>query len=87
VLIICFDSEGEKYALPLLQSLRQQNISAELYPSGAKLKKQMEYANNKQIPYTILIGSDEMQSGLLTFKDMVSGMQEKLTIEEVRTRI
>jgi len=87
VLIICFDSEGERYALPLLQSLRQQNISAELYPSGAKLKKQMEYANNKQIPYTILIGSDEMQSGLLTFKDMVSGIQEKLTIEEIRTRI
>lgn len=87
VLIICFDSEGEKYALPLLQSLRQQDISAELYPSGAKLKKQMEYANNKQIPYTILIGSDEMQSGLLTFKDMVSGVQEKLTVEEIRTRI
>lgn len=87
VLIICFDSEGEKYALPLLQSLRQQDISAELYPSGAKLKKQMEYANNKQIPYTILIGSDEMQSGLLTFKDMVSGVQEKLTVEEIITRI
>ncbi len=87
VLIICFDTDGEKYALPLLQSLRQQNISAELYPAGAKLKKQMDYANNKQIPYTILIGSDEMQSGLLTFKDMVSGTQEKLMAEDVVARL
>jgi histidyl-tRNA synthetase len=87
VLIICFDNEGEKYALPLLQSLRQQNISAELYPAGAKLKKQMEYANNKQIPYTILIGSDEMQSGMLTFKDMVSGAQEKLGVADILERL
>jgi histidyl-tRNA synthetase len=79
VLICCFDKEGEKYALPLLLQLRSNDIYAELYPAGAKIKKQMEYANNKQIPYTIVIGSDEMQSGLLTFKDMTSGMQEKLS--------
>ncbi|SDT65564.1 histidyl-tRNA synthetase [Mucilaginibacter mallensis] len=83
VLICCFDSEGETYALPLLHSLRKNNINAELYPAGAKIKKQMEYANNKAIPYTILIGSDEMQSGLLTFKDMTSGLQEKLNAEEI----
>jgi histidyl-tRNA synthetase len=83
VLICCFDADGEKYALPLLQSLRRQNISAELYPAGAKIKKQMEYANNKQVPYTILIGSDEMQSGLLTFKDMASGLQEKLMAGDI----
>ncbi len=87
VLIICFDSEGENYALPLLQRLRRQNISAELYPAGAKLKKQMEYANNKQIPYTILIGSDEMQSGLLAFKDMASGVQEKLGVKEILNKL
>jgi len=83
ILICCFDKDGEKYALPLLQQLRAKNINAELYPAGAKIKKQMEYANNKQIPYTILIGSDEMQSGLLTFKDMTTGEQEKLTAEQV----
>ncbi len=43
----------------------------------------MEYANNKQIPYTILIGSDEMQTGLLTFKNMASGVQEKLSAEQI----
>jgi histidyl-tRNA synthetase len=83
VLICCFDKEGEKYALPLLQQLRNHNINAELYPAGAKIKMQMEYANNKQIPYTIVIGSDEMQSGLLTFKDMTSGLQEKLNASQI----
>jgi histidyl-tRNA synthetase len=83
VLIICFDSEGEKYALPLLHELRANNINAELYPAGAKIKKQMDYANNKHIPYTVLIGSDEMQSDLLTFKDMHSGLQEKLSAKEI----
>jgi histidyl-tRNA synthetase len=87
VLICCFDKEGEKYALPLLQQLRNNNINTELYPAGTKIKKQMEYANNKQIPYTIVIGSDEMQSGLLTFKDMTSGAQEKLNIEQILKEI
>jgi histidyl-tRNA synthetase len=87
VLICCFDEQGEKYGLPLLQNLRSQNINAELYPAGAKIKKQMEYANNKQIPYTVLIGSDEMQSGLLTFKNMESGEQEKLSAEAILTRL
>jgi histidyl-tRNA synthetase len=87
VLLCCFDSDGETYALPLLQNLRAQNISAELYPAGAKIKKQMEYANKKNIPYTIVIGSDEMQSGLLSFKDMASGLQEKVGIEGVMERL
>jgi histidyl-tRNA synthetase len=87
VLICCFDAQGETYALPLLQNLRNNNINAELYPAGAKIKKQMEYANNKQIPYTILIGSDEMQSGQLTFKDMQSGGQEKLSAHDILSRL
>ncbi len=87
VLICCFDKDGENYALPLLKQLRANNINAELYPAGAKIKKQMEYANDKQIPYTILIGSDEMQSGLLTLKNMTSGTQEKLNGDEIVTKI
>lgn len=87
VLIICFDTQGETYALPLLQQLRNANINSELYPAGAKVKKQMEYANNKQIPYTVLIGSDEMQSGLLTFKNMQSGEQEKLSAGEILAKL
>jgi histidyl-tRNA synthetase len=83
VLICCFDKDGELYGLPLLQQLRDNNINTELYPAGAKIKKQLDYANNKNIPYTVVIGSDEMQSGQLTFKDMASGMQEKLTVKEI----
>lgn len=87
VLICCFDADGEKYALPLLKKLRDSEIPSELYPAGAKIKKQLDYANAKQIPYTIMIGSDEMQSGMLTFKNMVSGGQEKLTGEEIISRL
>ncbi|MGF7081285.1 histidine--tRNA ligase [Mucilaginibacter sp. UYCu711] len=83
VLICCFDKDGELYALPLLQQLRENDINTELYPAGAKIKKQLDYANNKNVPYTVVIGSDEMQSGLLTFKDMTSGQQEKLTAKEI----
>lgn len=87
VLICNFDKEGELYALPLLMQLRRENINAELYPAGAKIKKQMDYANNKNIPYVVVIGGDEIQSGLLTFKDMASGVQEKLTADEIVNRL
>ena len=83
VLISNFDQEAEIYALPILQQLREAEVSAELYPSSAKLKKQLSYADAKAIPYVILIGSDEMQSGILTLKNMKTGEQEKLTAEEV----
>lgn len=83
VLICPFDAAGEVYALPLLQQLRNQNTNAELYPAGAKIKKQLDYANNKHIPYVVVIGSDEMQSGLLTFKNMESGEQQKLSTIDI----
>lgn len=83
VLISNFDKEAEEYALPVLQQLRSANIAAELYPSSAKLKKQMSYADDKHIPYMMLIGSDEMESGMLTLKDMQSGQQQKLTAESI----
>ncbi|WP_316810385.1 histidine--tRNA ligase [Pedobacter heparinus] len=83
VLISNFDQEAERYALPVLQQLRRSGIAAELYPSSAKLKKQMGYADDKHIPYVILIGSDEMQTGLLTLKDMQSGLQQKLSAEAI----
>ncbi|WP_131537518.1 histidine--tRNA ligase [Pedobacter nototheniae] len=79
VLISNFDAEAEKYALPILQQFRNAGIAAELYPSSAKLKKQMAYADAKKIPYVILIGGDEIASGELTLKDMQSGEQKKLT--------
>ncbi|HEY2580287.1 MAG TPA: histidine--tRNA ligase [Mucilaginibacter sp.] len=83
LLICCFDKEGEIFALPILRELRRQEINVELYPAGAKLKKQLDYANNKNIPYIIIIGSEEIESGLLTLKNMESGVQAKRTIEQI----
>jgi histidyl-tRNA synthetase len=83
LLICCFDKEGEIFALPILRELRKQEINVELYPAGAKLKKQLDYANDKNIPYIIIIGSEEIESGLLTLKNMESGVQAKRTIEQI----
>jgi histidyl-tRNA synthetase len=83
VLISNFDEAAEAYALPILSALRNKQISTELYPTAAKLKKQMSYADDKNIPFVILIGGDEMQSGKLTLKDMKTGVQQQLTIAEI----
>ncbi|MNL57310.1 histidyl-tRNA synthetase [compost metagenome] len=58
-------------------------MAVELYPSPGKLKKQMSYADDKHIPYVILIGSDEMQTGQLTLKNMHSGEQQKLSVDAI----
>lgn len=79
ILISNFDSVAEKYALPILQRLRAEDIAVEIYPTAAKLKKQMSYADTKNIPFVILVGEEEMQKGLYTLKDMKSGNQQQLT--------
>ncbi|MCU0445695.1 MAG: histidine--tRNA ligase [Microscillaceae bacterium] len=83
VMLSYFDEADQKYALPLLNQLRQAGINSEIYPSIAKIKKQMGYADAKKIPFVIVIGSEERQSGNLTFKDMQSGEQQKLTIAQI----
>lgn len=83
VLISNFDAAAETYALPILSQLRAQGISSELYPQGAKLKKQLAYADAKRIPFVILIGSDEMNTGLLSLKNMESGEQKSLALDAI----
>ncbi|HEY3430685.1 MAG TPA: ATP phosphoribosyltransferase regulatory subunit, partial [Cyclobacteriaceae bacterium] len=83
ILVCHFDGATMKYGLKALTKLRKAGISSELYPDQAKLKKQLDYANKKLIPFTIVIGPDEMNSGLLALKNMESGEQEKLTVEQV----
>ncbi|MFC5285414.1 histidine--tRNA ligase [Pedobacter alpinus] len=83
VLICVFGENEESFAIPILNKLRQANINAELFPFGAKMKKQMQYANDKSIPYVVIIGGDEMESGLLSLKTMESGEQVKIGIEEL----
>ncbi|UII23829.1 histidine--tRNA ligase [Fulvivirga ligni] len=86
-LIIHFDDDTRKYGLSVLNKLRRADIKSEIYPEKAKLKKQFGYADKKNIAYTIVIGSDEMNSGQLTFKNMTSGEEEKLTIEGIIEKI
>lgn len=83
ILLTNFDAEAERYSLPVLKKLRDAGINAEIYPDHAKLRKQFEYADKKHIPYVCVVGSEEMASGELTLKDMQSGEQTKLTIENI----
>lgn len=92
VLLVNFGEKESLYCLNILNLIRKAGISAELYPETAKMKKQMSYADGKKIPYVILIGDEEMTTGLLTLKEMQSGEQFKLSvgdciekIEEVRS--
>ncbi|WP_367391714.1 histidine--tRNA ligase [Lewinella sp. LCG006] len=87
VLLIAFDDDSHRYAFRCLNQLRAANINADLYPEPTKLKKQMKYANDRKVPYVILIGENEVSSGLLSFKNMESGEQEKLTIEKIINKL
>lgn len=87
VMISNFDKESEKYALPLLKKMRTEGIKAELYPQSSKLDKQLKYANKKQIPFVILIGSEEIKSQIFTLKDMQAGSQEKLDFENLLKKL
>lgn len=83
VLFINFGQKEQDYCLPLLFQLRDAGINSEIYPSAAKMKKQMTFANNKGIKYVVLVGSNEMESNKLTVKNMENGEQENLTINEL----
>jgi len=83
VLISNFDKLAELYVLPLLRKLREAGIASELYPSPAKLKKQLTYADNKKIPYVVLVGEEEIAAGLFSLKDMQTGEQRKLGQTEI----
>jgi len=83
ILISNFDAVAERYALPLLQKLRAKNVAAEIYPTAAKLKKQMAYAHAKNIPFVILVGDEEIQKGLYTLKNMKSGDQQQLNEADI----
>lgn len=87
VLFVHFDEVSEAYAFEQLQKVRVADIASEIYPGKKKLDKQMTYANDKKIPFVVVIGGDEMASGKLTFKNMASGEQQKLTIEEIIERL
>lgn len=83
VLVVLFDENQIPFYLQLLSSLRKSGISCELYPEAAKLKKQFGYADAKLIPWVLVAGEDEIKEGVLTLKNLSTGTQEKLGLEQV----
>ena len=83
VMIAHMDESTMRYGLKIVHALRECGIASEIYPDQVKLKKQLEFANKKMIPFVIVIGSEEMQEGTLTLKNMETGEQEKKTITEI----
>jgi len=81
VLFVNFGTQEESYCLPLLQKLRDNGVNSEIFPESAKMKKQMTYANNKNIPYVVLVGANEMEKGMLTVKNMTNGEQSEMTFD------
>lgn len=77
VLIAAMDEASFLAGLPLANALRAQQIATEVYPEPIKLKKQLDYANKKQIPYVMVIGSDEVATQQWTLKNMVTGEQSR----------
>ena len=75
------------FCLQILKELRENGINAEFYPSSVKLKKQMKYANDKNIPFVIFINEEEVTSNILELKNMLTGDQQKLTIKDVITTL
>jgi histidyl-tRNA synthetase len=83
VLITYFDSKGFTYGLNVLKQLRDSGISSELYPDDTKIKKQFTYGDKKQIPYVVVIGENEIQSNQISLKDLHSGLQESLSVDDL----
>ena len=82
-LFVNFGSVEEAYILPMLNALRKKGINVEIYPDADKMKKQFNYANRKNIPYVVLVGEAEISANMFTMKDMVSGDQKMVSVEEL----
>jgi len=83
LLFVNFGKKEEAYCLPVLAKLRQTGINSEIYPESAKMKKQMIYANKKEIPFVVLAGESEMAEQKFTLKNMESGEQFLVSSEEL----
>ena len=83
VLFVNLGTEEQMASMQIIRSLRDCGIAAEIYPESAKMKKQMEYANRRSIPYVVIIGSNELAERKATVKNMLSGEQQSVAFEEV----
>ena len=83
LLFVNFGQTETDFCLPILAKVRAAGISAEIYPDSAKMKKQMSYANAKQIPFVAIVGESEMAEGKVNLKNMTTGEQQMLTPDQL----
>ena len=87
LLFINFGEKETAYCLPAVAKAREAGIRTEIFPDSTKMKKQMSYANAKQIPFVALAGENEMAEGKFTLKNMLTGEQQLLAIEELIEKV
>ena len=87
LLFVNFGSQEEAYLLPIVAKVRAAGIRTELYPESCKMKKQMSYADAKKIPFVAIVGETEMAEGMINLKNMLTGEQSMLTIDELIERM
>ena len=87
LLFINFGEQETAYCLPILNKVRAKGVRAEIYPDSTKMKKQMAYANAKQIPFVALAGESEIAQGKVTLKNMETGEQQLVTTEELIEKV
>ncbi len=83
LLFVNFGNAEAAYALPAVAACRRAGIRSEIYPDATKMKKQMAYANAREIPFVALAGESEMAEGKFTLKNMTTGEQSAVTVEEL----
>ena len=83
VMFVNLGAEEQLASMQIIHTLRDNGIAAEIYPESAKMKKQMEYANRRMIPYVVIIGSNELQERKATIKNMMSGEQMSVAFDDV----
>lgn len=86
VLFINFGEEEALYAMQAIQQLRNAGVKAELYPDAAKMKKQMNYANKREIPFVVMAGADELANSQFTLKNMQTGEQTTVGLQELHVQ-
>lgn len=83
LLFVAFDSTAHKFAFQQLVKVREAGVAAEIYPEPAKIKKQMDYANKRGVPYVAIVGSDEIAENAVMLKNMTTGAQQKVAVEDL----
>lgn len=83
VIFLNFGEKEMNFCIPVLAKLRAAGISTEMYPDAVKFKKQMQYANDRNIPFVAIVGDSEMAENVITLKNMTTGEQEKVLINDI----